>query len=303
MCPEFGDLMSDEETYLSDDNDENGLPEMPSVSPFEVEVDGYAGPIDVLLGLARDQKVDLIHISIVQLADQYLAFVAEARRKNLELAADYLVMAAWLAYLKSRLLIPDMTTEDEPSGEELAAALQFQLQRLEAMQNAGSELMARARLGQDFFSRGARERFRTTQRTIFDASLTDLIQAYAQHKSRNTKVKSLHIEQAWELHAIEDALMRLRSLVGHTPGWRTLTSYLPDNLQSPLTKRSATAATFGAVLQLAKEGRLKIRQDGTFGEIYFQTTDDWTKPYAHDEDIDGETGDEEWSGVEGVEDE
>ncbi|MCW8915889.1 MAG: segregation/condensation protein A [Magnetovibrio sp.] len=295
--------MSDEETYLPDDNEEGGLPEMPSVSPFEVEVDGYAGPIDVLLSLARDQKVDLIHISIVQLADQFLEFVAEARRKNLELAADYLVMAAWLAYLKSRLLIPDMSTEDEPSGEELAAALQFQLQRLEAMQKCGSELMARERLGQDFYSRGARERFRTTQRTIFEASLTDLIQAYAQHKTRNSKTTSLHIEQSWELHAIEDALVRLRSLVGHTLDWRTLTSFLPDNLQSPLTKRSAMAATFGAVLQLAKEGRMKIRQDGTYGEIYFQTTDDWTKPYAHDYEEAEETGDDEWSAVDGVEDE
>ena len=298
--------MSGDVTYLSDDEDEEGgLPEMPTVSPFEVELDGYAGPIDVLLSLARDQKVDLIHISIVQLADQYLAFVAEARRKNLELAADYLVMAAWLAYLKSRLLIPDMSTEEEPTGEELAAALQFQLQRLEAMQKAGAELMKRARLGQDFYSRGAKERFRTTQRTIFDATLTDLIQAYAQHKVRNTKVKSLHIEKSWELHAIEDALVRLRSLVGHTPGWKTLTSFLPEDLQTPITRRSATAATFGAILQLAKEGRLKIRQDGTYGEIYFQTTDDWTKPYAHDErgGEDGETSDDEWSEVEGVEDE
>lgn len=279
--------MSDDSTYLSE-FDEEGLTEMPTISPFEVEVDGYAGPIDVLLSLARDQKVDLIHISIVQLADQYLEFVTVARRKNLELAADYLVMAAWLAYLKSRLLIPDLSSEEEPSGEELAAALQFQLQRLEAMQNAGAQLMALARLGQDFYSRGARERFRTTQRTIFDATLTDLIQAYAYQKSRGSKVTSLHIEESWELHAIEDALMRLRSLVGHAPNWRTLTSFLPDDLQSPLTRRSAMASTFGAVLQLAKEGRLNIRQDGTYGEIHFQTTEDWDKPFVHDQKSDEE---------------
>jgi len=294
--------MSDDVTYLSDfDDEEDALPEMPSISPFEVEVDGYAGPIDVLLNLAREQKVDLIHISIVQLADQYLEFVHEARRKNLELAADYLVMAAWLAYLKSRLLIPDLSSEEEPSGEELAAALQFQLQRLEAMQKAGEQLMARARLGQDFYSRGARERFRTIQRTIFDATLTDLIQAYAQHKSRTTKAKSLHIERAWELIAIEDALVRLRALVGHTPDWRTLTSYLPDDLKSPLTRRSAMASTFGAILQLAKEGRLKIRQDGTYGEISFQTTDDWDKPFVHDVDTaaeDATVGDDVGDGAE-----
>lgn len=288
-------MSDDDVTYLSDfDEDGSGLPEMPSISPFEVELDGYAGPIDVLLSLAREQKVDLIHISIVQLADQYLEFVAQARRKNLELAADYLVMAAWLAYLKSRLLIPNLSSEEEPSGEELAAALQFQLQRLEAMQNAGEQLMARARLGQDFYSRGARERFRISQRTIFDATLTDLIQAYARQKSQAVKGKTLHIEESWELHAIEDALVRLRTLVGHAPDWRTLTSFLPDNLQSPLTRRSAMASTFGAVLQLAKEGRLKIRQDGTFGEIYFQTTEDWTKPFVHDAQTkDGEGDDDE----------
>ncbi|MBL4614356.1 MAG: segregation/condensation protein A [Magnetovibrio sp.] len=273
--------MSDDTPYLSE-FDEEGLTDMPTISPFEVEVDGYAGPIDVLLSLARNQKVDLIHISIVQLADQYLEFVTEARRTNLELAADYLVMAAWLAYLKSRLLIPDISTEDEPSGEELAAALHFQLQRLEAMQNAGAELMARERLGQDFYSRGARERFRITQRTIFDATLTDLIQAYAYQKSRSSKAKTLFIEQSWELHAIEDALVRLRSLVGHAPNWRMLTRFLPDDLQKPLTRRSAMASTFGAVLQLVKEGRMKIRQDGTYGEIQFQTTEDWDKPFVHD---------------------
>ncbi|MBF0248575.1 MAG: segregation/condensation protein A [Alphaproteobacteria bacterium] len=274
--------MGDDVTRGDDFDGGAGLPEMPSISPFEVDLDGYAGPIDVLLSLARDQKVDLIHISIVQLADQYLEFVQEARRKNLELAADYLVMAAWLAYLKSRLLIPELKSEDEPTGEELAAALQFQLQRLEAMQNAGERLMARARLGQDFYSRGAKERFRTTQRTIFDATLTDLIQAYAHQKSRGNKVKTLNIEQSVELMAIEDALARLRVVVGHTPDWRTLTSFLPQNLRSPLTRRSVMASTFGAVLQLAKEGRVKIRQDGTYGEIYFQTTDDWDKPFAHD---------------------
>lgn len=284
--------MSDEHSYLSD-FDEEGLTEMPTISPFEVEVEGYAGPIDVLLSLAREQKVDLLHISIVQLADQYLKFVMEASSRNLELAADYLVMAAWLAYLKSRLLIPDMSSEDEPSGEELAAALHFQLQRLEAMQNAGAELMALARLGQDFYSRGARERFHTTQRTIFDANLTDLIQAYAHQKTRNTKGRTLHIEQSWELHAIEDALVRLRQLVGHTPNWHTLTSFLPHDLQSPLTRRSAMASTFGAMLQLAKEGRMKIRQDGTFGEIYFQTTEDWTKPFVHDAKPDDDETDDD----------
>ncbi len=274
------------------DFDEENLPEMPTISPFVVDVEGYEGPIDVLLSLARDQKVDLIHISIVELADQYLKFVQEASSRNLELAADYLVMAAWLAYLKSRLLLPVLDDGEEPSGEELAAALQYQLARLEAMQNAGAELMARARLGVDFFSRGAPERFKTTQRSVFDATLTDLIQAYATQKSKTSKGKTLRIETSWELLSIEDALARLRRLVGHAPDWRTLTSFLPDNINSPLTKRSALATTFGAVLQLAKEGRLKLRQDGTYGEIYFQTTNDWDKPFVHDEDT-GDQADED----------
>lgn len=275
--------MSDFSDFEVDD-----LPEMPALSPFVVDVEGYEGPIDVLLHLARTQKVDLIHISIVKLADQFLKFVHEASSRNLELAADYLVMAAWLAYLKSRLLLPDLNDEEEPTGEELAAALQFQLARLEAMQKAGADLMARARLGADFFSRGAPERFKTTQNSVFDASLTDLIQAYARQKSKSVKGKTLHIEVSWELHSIEDALGRLRRLVGHMPDWRTLTSFLPANLQSPLTRRSAMASTFGAVLQLAKEGRLKIRQDGTYGEIYFQTTEDWVKPFVHDDSRDAE---------------
>lgn len=274
------------------DFEEVDLPEMPTMSPFVVDVEGYEGPIDVLLSLARDQKVDLIHISIVELADQYLKFVHEASSRNLELAADYLVMAAWLAYLKSRLLLPVLDDGEEPTGEELAAALQFQLARLEAMQNAGAVLMARGRLGEDFYSRGAPERFRTTQRSVFDATLTDLIQAYATQKSKTGKGKALRIETSWELLSIEDSLVRLRGLVGHAPDWRTLNSFLPEGIVSPLTRRSAVAANFGAVLQLAKEGRLKLRQDGTYGEIFFQTTSDWDKPFVHDKPSEGDVDDD-----------
>jgi len=275
--------MSEGVTDTSDWDED--LDAMPSLSPFVVDVEGYEGPIDVLLSLARDQKVDLIHISIVELADQYLKFVYEMRTKNLELAADYLVMAAWLAYLKSRLLLPDMKSEDEPSGEELAQALHFQLQRLEAMQNAGSALMARMRLGQDFYSRGAPERFKPQQHSVFQASLTDLIQAYARQKSKGVKGQTLRIETSWELASIEDAMVRLRGLVGFTPDWKTLASFMPTDDKSPLTRRSVLAANFGAVLQLAKEGRLNLRQDGTYGEIYFQTTKDWDKPFVHDDKI------------------
>ncbi|MBL4691872.1 MAG: segregation/condensation protein A [Magnetovibrio sp.] len=282
--------MSDGVQDLTDlQNDEIG--EVPRTAPFVVDVDGYEGPIDVLLNLARDQKVDLIHISILELADQYLKFVQEVRESNLELAADYLVMAAWLAYLKSRLLLPDLSSEDEPSGEELAQSLQFQLQRLEAMQNAGADLMARGRLGQDFYSRGAPERFKIKQRSVFQANINDLIQAYARQKSKAVKGQTLKIETSWELASIEDALVRMRTMVGYTPDWKTLASFLPADITNPLTKRSVLAANFGAILELAKEGRVQLRQDGVYGEIYFQTTKNWDKPFVHDKKIKDGTDD------------
>lgn len=266
------------------DFDEADFPQGPSISPFMVDVEGYEGPIDVLLTLAREQKVDLIHISIVDLADQYLGFVTEARQHNLELAADYLVMAAWLAYLKSRLLLPDLGTEEEPTGAELAAALQFQLRRLEAMQDVGTKLMDRQRLKRDFFARGAPENFKTSIKTVFESDLHDLISAYAFQQLRKQKGETLHIEASWDLHSVEDAINRLRNFIGFSPDWQNLFAFLPDSLTNPLTRRSAMATTFGAALELAKAGRIKIRQDGTFGPIQLQTTDRWNAPENLEED-------------------
>ncbi|MBL6946460.1 MAG: segregation/condensation protein A [Rhodospirillales bacterium] len=243
---------------------------------FVVDVDGYEGPIDVLLTLARDQKVDLTQISILQLADQYLEFVAWARKINIELAADYLVMAAWLAYLKSRLLIPDMADEDEPSGEEMAAALAFQLQRLEAMQEVGARLVARPLLGQDFFARGMPEKPEEEVKTIFEVTLYDLLKAYADQKRKDTKT-TLQIE-AWGLYSVENALARLRQHVGRTPEWENLVKFLPPGLKDIMLARSALASTFTASLELAKEGRLRIRQMGTFGPIYLRGTDEKRGP-------------------------
>jgi len=240
-----------------------------TVSPFVVDLDGYEGPIDVLLQLARDQKVDLVHISILALADQYLGFVAEARRHNLELAADYLVMAAWLAYLKSRLLLPDMSSEEEPTGEEMAAALQYQLLRLESMQNAGQALMERDRLGQDFFGRGEPERFKPRAIEVLDATLYDLLRAYADQKQRKDAHEPMHIE-AFEIYTVEDALQRLRGLVGKTPDWQQLWSFLPEGLKGRVLTRSAIASMFAASLEMVKEGRILIRQSDTFGDIYLQ---------------------------------
>ena len=233
---------------------------------FVVDIDGYEGPIDVLLILARDQKVDLVQISILQLADQYMAFIEVARRSNLELAADYLVMAAWLAYLKSRLLLPELGGDDEPSGEEMAAALAYQLRRLESMQAAGARLMARRQLGQDFFRRGAPEAFATTTETILEVTLLDLLRAYGDQRRRSGD-QTLRIAPT-EIYSVDEALQRLHRLLGSVPDWESLWRYLPDIVGDGLVARSAFASTFAASLEMAREGKLRLRQEDAFGPIY-----------------------------------
>ncbi|MGB0683639.1 MAG: segregation and condensation protein A [Magnetovibrionaceae bacterium] len=256
------------EAFEGDGAEEGAMPR----SLFHVDVGGFEGPIDLLLQLARDQKVDLTQISILSLADQYLEFIREARKSNLELAADYLVMAAWLAYLKSRLLLPDISDGEEPTGEELAAALQFQLQRLEAMQKSGGRLADRPRLGFERFSRGAPEGFRDETIEVVDLSLYELLKAYGRQFSRQ-QTGSLHIE-AFDIYTVEDALQRLRKLVGHVPDWQALWSFLPEDLADQgLVTRSAIASTFAASLELAKEGKLSLRQLDTFGPIYLKSSD------------------------------
>ena len=258
---------------------------------FLVDVDGYEGPLDVLLSLARDQKVDLTQISILQLADQYLAFVAIARQKNLELAADYLVMAAWLAYLKSKLLLPDMGDEEQPSGEEMAAVLAFQLRRLEAVREAGNSLIQRNQLGRDFFARGAPEAFTVTLRAVLDASLHDLMRAYGDMKRRQAP-KSMSIEPV-KLYTVEKALERIWRMLGETPEWVDLSSFLPDDIVDPLVRRSAIASTFTASLELAREGRLNIRQEGVFGRIFLSANPDGNQPLPDENpEIDPEDGSE-----------
>ena len=239
-------------------------------STFVVDIDGFEGPIDDLLTLARDQKVDISQISIVQLADQYLEFVSLTRQHNLEIAADYLVMAAWLAYLKSRLLLPDLDAEGEPSGEEMAMALAFQLKRLEAVQDAGVRLMARDRLGQDFFGRGIPEKFKLSHSTIFDVTLYDLLKAYSSaSKSKGDGI--LHIK-SWDLYNVDDALEHLNQVIGKIPNWKTLVEFLPDDLKDGLIYRSAVASTFVASLEMVREGKLKIRQDDFFGPIFLRSS-------------------------------
>ncbi|MEQ8818039.1 MAG: ScpA family protein [Thalassobaculum sp.] len=235
-----------------------------------LNLDGFEGPIDVLLTLARDQKVDLTQISILQLAEQYLVFIREAQVLNLELAADYLVMAAWLAYLKSRLLLPvEEGEEEEQDPAALAEALRFQLQRLEAMQEAGTRLMALPQLGVDVFGRGAPENLSARFRSVYDVTLYDLLRAYADHKVRE-QGQTLTIA-ATDLYAVEDAIERLRGLVGRVPEWRTLFSFLPEFLKGSLVLRSAVASTFVASLQLVKDGEAQLRQEGTFGPIWLRS--------------------------------
>jgi segregation and condensation protein A len=241
---------------------------------FVVDIDGYEGPLDVLLALAREQKVDLKEISIVQLAEQYLGFVAEARRTNLELAAEYLVMAAWLAYLKSRLLLPEAAGAEEPSGEAMAAALTFQLQRLEAMRDVGARLMARDRLGHDFFARGRPESLSGNRITVLRVDLFELLKAYSGHLRRREEVQPLQI-QISELSSVEEALERLCRGLGSFPGWENLWRYLPPGTfeglnQGRLAARSALAATFAASLELVRRGGIKLRQGKPYGPIYLK---------------------------------
>ncbi len=257
--------MAAAEEFVEDVRD--GSPTNPE--QLVLALDGFEGPIDLLLTLARDQKVDLTRISILQLADQFLEFVAVARRVRIELAADYLVMAAWLAYLKSRLLLPEPESSDEePGGAEMAAALAFQLQRLEAMRGVGARLMARPQLGRDIFVRGAPEGLEVEKTPVLEVTLYDLLKAYGEHRRRQ-ETSTLTIRPL-DLYSLEDALSRLSKLLGSLPDWATLSSFLPVNADGSLRSRSALAATFAASLELVKEGRIELRQDGAFGPIWLR---------------------------------
>ncbi|KIT14414.1 segregation and condensation protein A [Jannaschia aquimarina] len=230
-----------------------------------VDVDGFEGPLDLLLTMARTQKVDLAKISVLALARQYLAFVEKARELRIELAADYLVMAAWLAFLKSRLLLPPDPTE-EVSAEDLAAHLAFQLERLEAMRKSAARLMARDQLGRDVFARGEPQVQGRVRRVTYTATLLDLMQGYARLRTKD-EFRPFVMDREGVL-TMEEALERLRPLIGHTGDWTDLRAFLPDGWEEdPKRRRSATAATFAATLELAKHGKLELRQSDTFAPI------------------------------------
>jgi segregation and condensation protein A len=231
-----------------------------------VDVEGFEGPLDLLLGLARTQKVDLAKISVLALAQQYLDFIAEARRLRLEIAADYLVMAAWLAFLKSKLLLPaEPSEEGEPTGAELAALLAFRLKRLHAMREASAQLMTRKRLGRDVFARGLPEPIRITRKSVYDANVYDLLKAYAQQRQR-TAVQSLRMKPrtVWSL---SEARAELERLLGMTVDWAPLDQLLAEFLVESELRRTALASGFTATLEMTREGALEIRQSKFFARL------------------------------------
>ena len=234
-----------------------------------VDVDGFEGPLDLLLELARRQKVDLHRISILALAEQYLVFIEAARRMRLELAADYLVMAAWLAYLKSRLLLPEPPKGEEPSADELATALALRLRRLEAIREAARRMGELAWLGRDVFARGAPEPIVINRDARYEASLYDLLKAYARQRQIQLNARvSFHKRSVWSLIDAREALERL---VGHLGDWVTLDSYLVEYMVEPSMRSTVMASALSATLEMVREGKLTLRQDAAFAPL-------WVKP-------------------------
>ena len=233
-----------------------------------VNLEGYEGPLDVLLVLAKSQKVDLMQISILQLTEQYLVFIAEVRERNLELAADYLVMAAWLAYLKSNLLIPREESGEELSAEEMAERLKFQLKKLEAIRQVSEKLMNLPKLGSDFFERGMPEGIRLIRTPEYYLSLYDLLKSYADQRYK-TAYSSMTIERP-PVYAMEDALVRLQRMIGSVPEWTRLETFLPREYSSGKGARSGVAGTLAASMELVREGLIEVQQLMPFGPVFIK---------------------------------
>ena len=289
MCPLIKNTMTDD--MFEEDPPREVLPEGEhDADALLLNIDGFEGPIDVLLNLARDQKVDLTKISILQLARQYLTFIDRAQELRLDLAAEYLVMAAWLAYLKSRLLLPKENDGEEIDAETMAEALQFQLRRLEAMQQASEELFSLPQLGQDIFPRGMPEGLTTKMDTTYDASLYDLLKSYGDIERRQEFTN--YELPTFSLMSMEVAMERMTKMLGKLPRkgpwsvWTTLQSFIPEGVRDKLYVRSAMASCFTVGLELAKQGKVEIKQDGLFRPIYLRAAVD-----RMDEDLDDdETG-------------
>ncbi len=264
-------------TSVADDFDApvRGAPEADEFDPdaLIVNIEGFEGPLDVLLVLARKQKVDLLQISIVELVDQYLEFIAAARLKRLELAADYLVAASWLAFLKSKLLLPkpEVAEGEEPTGEEMAAILAFQLRRLEAMREASDELSSLPQLGQDTFARGAPEGVRVISSPRWTTNVYDLTKAYAAQRLKGVDA-TIRIQKP-KLFQIEEARARFERMLGAAPDWAQLDLFSDfEPIDAPLS--SVTASSFVAALEFAKAGRIELRQEGAFAPIFVRARHD-----------------------------
>lgn len=243
-----------------------------------LKLDSFEGPIDVLLALARDQKVDLTQISILQLARQYLAFIDQAQALSLDIAAEYLVMAAWLAYLKSRLLLPKQENEeDEPSAEMMAEALAFQLRRLEAMQGLAQKLRGNMRRQLTVYGRGEREKFQAPEPDKYAVDLYQMLKAYGDITQRKTS--SHYKPLTFPVMSMEDAMERMVKMLGRLPRagtssvWTTLASFVPERITDPLFARSSIASLLTSALELAKQGKVELRQDDTFRPIYLRAVE------------------------------
>ena len=236
----------------------------PDDTTLTLTLDGWEGPLDLLLTLARAQKVDLAQISILALTDQYIAYIETARSLKLEVAADYLVMAAWLAYLKSCLLLPK-DPDIDPSPEELALRLQLRLQRLDAMREAGARLLGRDRIGRDVFVRGAPEGLELIRKALWQAAAFDLYASYGRVRARTQP--AMHVVAHRSVMTLEEAISRVSALLGAAIDWTTLESFLPATAD-PAYRKSALASSFVAALELARQGWLEIEQDGAFDELF-----------------------------------
>jgi segregation and condensation protein A len=260
------DVPRDVDALLGSDDWDEPLRRRREEDILTVNVESWEGPLDLLLALARTQKVDLREISILALVEQYLRFIEEARALRLELAADYLVMAAWLAYLKSGLLLPKEAQPD-PSPEELALRLHLRLQRLEAMREAGARLMARDRVGRDVFLRMAPEGLHRPRAVMWQAGLFELIQAYGQVKARTAP--RVHIVARRPVMTLDAAIERVSRLLGMAIDWADLASFLPAH-DDPQLRRSALASSFVAALELARQGKVELRQDQIFAPLFLR---------------------------------
>jgi len=243
-------------------------PPTPDDEVLYVDVAGYEGPLDLLLDLARRQKVDLATISVLALAEQYLAFIETVREKRIEIAADYLVMAAWLAYLKSRLMVPQAPSDDEPSGEMMAALLQFRLKRLEAMRKAASQLMNRPRLGFQVYARGMPEPILIQRKSLWEASLFDLLKAYSEQRAR--AVPTEYTPKQRTVWALQDARDILQRLIGDSSDWVSMQSYLTHYLASPEERATVLASSFASSLELVRQGQVELRQNLAFGPLFMR---------------------------------